>query len=206
LAPASTGFKKSDASGVFGGKSTTSEQVSGLRKPSHAAHLDRNLGPLLVAQDAALDQQTAARGPPDEIVHVKRFYVMGSAGRGRVLFGDPVVEYLPLSTAFIRNVLRVRPEDLVILAVDGTSMEPTLSHGEVVLVDRGVERVRDSDVYVLLLHDELFIKRLQRRHDGGVVMRSDNRTYEPEHLSPEQAESLHVLGRVLTWKFGRFVL
>lgn len=144
--------------------------------------------------------------PPDDVYWVSRFAVNGSAGKGNMVFGEEIVERIAISSAFARNILRVTPENLCFISVDGSSMEPTLQHGEVILVDRGVERVRDSDVYVVKVDGDLRIKRIQRRVDGTVVIRSDNDAYEPETYSADEAERITIVGRVLPWKFGRFKL
>jgi phage repressor protein C with HTH and peptisase S24 domain len=76
-------------------------------------------------------------------------------------------------------------------------MAPTFADGDLLLVDRGVSAIRLDAVYVIGLSGELFIKRLQRRLDGSVLMISDNKLYEPYEVGNGQREQLSVLGRVV---------
>lgn len=45
--------------------------------------------------------------------------------------------------------------------------------------------------------DDLIVKRLERRLDGGLIVHSDNARYAPETLARNQLDTLHILGRVL---------
>jgi phage repressor protein C with HTH and peptisase S24 domain len=67
----------------------------------------------------------------------------------------------------------------------------------VLLVDRGVSEVKLDAVYVLSLHDELYIKRLQRRPDGALLMISDNDKYPPYVIENKDRDAFRVEGRVL---------
>ncbi|MCU7240385.1 LexA family transcriptional regulator [Pseudomonas peradeniyensis] len=60
----------------------------------------------------------------------------------------------------------------------GQSMEGTINDKDPVIVDRGVKEYRGEGVYVLTWHNDLLIKRLQRKDDGHVWLISDNRNYE----------------------------
>lgn len=172
-------------------------------EPSNVSKVEEASGRDLRAAESHADYPVT---PQEDIFWVPRFAVNGSAGKGNMVFGEEIVEQIAISLAFARNILRVTPENLCFIGVDGCSMEPTLQHGEVILVDRGVERVRDSDVYVVKVDGDLRIKRIQRRVDGTVIIRSDNDAYEPETYSAEAAEHITIVGRVLPWKFGRFKL
>lgn len=139
-------------------------------------------------------------------VTIPRYSVNGSAGPGDEVFTETVVNFLPVSDAFVREVLRADAADLAIIGVDGSSMAPTLEHGDAVIVDRSIHHLRDSDVYLIRHQGKLRIKRLQMKMDGSVTIRSDNPSYEAETLHGDALDELQVVGRVLPWKFGRFKL
>lgn len=90
-----------------------------------------------------------------------------------------------------------RPDNLSLITVFGDSMEGTFSEGDTLLVDRGVNDIKIDAVYVLSLNDGLYIKRLQRRPDGAILMISDNKRYDPYVIKHDERDMLHVLGRVL---------
>ena len=83
-------------------------------------------------------------------------------------------------------------------------MRPTFDDGDVLLVDRGITEIKIDAIYVLSLNDELYIKRLQRRPNGSVVMISDNKNYEPYTIAESELDRFKVLGRVvLAWNAHR---
>ncbi len=74
--------------------------------------------------------------------------------------------------------------------IDGDSMEPTLSPGDVVLatlvpVDDWND-TKDFCVYVIHTADQLLIKRLYNKSDDTWVMVSDNEEVAPQHLIKKQ--------------------
>ena len=97
----------------------------------------------------------------------------------------------------MRNVLGVTQRDLALIEVHGDSMEPTLSNGDLILLDTRHGKVMDNAVYALQHNGTLLVKRIQRRLDGSLVVKSDNPRYEPESLTRDAAESLGVVGRVV---------
>lgn len=86
---------------------------------------------------------------------------------------------------------------LVAVRVRGDSMEPTLAEGEEIVVDRTKTHVDVSGLYVFSLGGDLLVKRVQRRLDGSLLVRSDNPAYETEVVGPEAQADFEVLGRVV---------
>jgi phage repressor protein C with HTH and peptisase S24 domain len=75
-------------------------------------------------------------------------------------------------------------------------MEPTFYDGDLLLVDRGVSVVEIDGIYVLSCNDELFIKTIQRRPGRQLRVISDNKTYDPWDINPED-QSCRILGKVV---------
>lgn len=93
-------------------------------------------------------------------------------------------------------------KNLRIAEVEGDSMEDYLAAGDIVLLDMGQQTVVDSEVYAIRYGDELRIKRLSKRFDGGLIIRSDNAAYREEALSPSELKgNVQVLGRLI-WRGG----
>jgi len=83
-------------------------------------------------------------------------------------------------------------------------MEGTFSDGDLLFIDRGVDTIKIDAVYVLCLGDELYIKGIQRRPDGSLLMLSDNHKYSPYEIKNGEADRFQVLGRVLlAWNAKR---
>jgi phage repressor protein C with HTH and peptisase S24 domain len=139
--------------------------------------------------------------PPNDFVLVPRYDVQGSAGHGSIVHSEQIVDHLAFRTDWVKNTLGVTEKDLVLISVKGDSMEPTLSNDDLILVNIQKGRIEDNAVYVLQHDGDLLVKRIQRKMDGALIIKSDNPLYEQEVLDSSQAESLHVLGRVV-W-YGR---
>lgn len=90
------------------------------------------------------------------------------------------------------------PAMLSAISVVGDSMEPTLRDGDEILVDR-TPRARRDGIHVIRVDGALLVKRLETGRPGVLVLRSDNRLYDPIELPVSEAE---VIGRVV-WKSGR---
>lgn len=142
----------------------------------------------------------------DDLVNIPCLNVKASAGYGNHVYEERVVGHFQVSRAWVRNVLNCDPGKVHIIFVDGPSMEPTLEDGELVLIDRRCEKFDNDAVYAIQFNGQLRIKRVQLRWDGTVVIKSDNPKFEPDILTQEQADQLHVIGKVLPWKFGKYKL
>lgn len=82
-------------------------------------------------------------------------------------------------------------------------MSPFLRSGDVVLVHVADHSIRNGEVYAIAVDDELRVKRLVQRADGGVEMHSDNPSpqYAMELIAADQIDRLNVIGRVV-WRAG----
>lgn len=118
-------------------------------------------------------------------------------GLGRLVESEQVVDFVSFKEEWVRNYFHVSCQDLVLLDVKGDSMSPTLNDGDIILVDMGSARLEDSAIYVIEFDDVLLVKRIQRKFDGSVVIKSDNPIYESEVISREGVESLRIAGRVI---------
>lgn len=140
--------------------------------------------------------------PNRDIIEIPVLDVAGSMGPGAMLPDhEEAVERMTVTGAWLRrNITASSPNNLALITGYGDSMEGTFSDGDLLLVDRGVTDIKIDGVFVLALNDELYIKRLQRRPDGSVLMISDNKKYEPYLIHNGERQKFQVLGRVvLAW-------
>lgn len=109
-----------------------------------------------------------------------------------------VIERMTVSRDWVRHHLVASgPDNLALITGRGDSMEGTFNDGDLLLVDRGVKDIRVDAVYVVAIDGELFVKRMQRKPGGGVLMISDNKKYDPIEIHPATLSRFDVLGRVL---------
>lgn len=139
--------------------------------------------------------------PPGDYVLVPRLSIRLSAGNGRAAVEIDKKMPQAFRADWIR-ARRLKPRCLTCMSAAGDSMSPWLNDGDAVVVDRGDRDVRDGQPYAVRYGDELRVKRLFRRFDGGLLLRSDNADrYPDETITPDELEHVEVIGRVV-WRGG----
>lgn len=126
-----------------------------------------------------------------------RYDISASAGPGSFLDLEPEPEVIAVDVEWLRQELRVSPEQVSMIDVRGDSMEPTIHDGDVILVNSRVEQIRDG-IYVLRFDGLLMVKRLQRQPGSWVRVTSDNSAYEPFSVNlQDESTDFAVLGKVI---------
>ncbi len=158
----------------------------------------------LVARDEKLNYRRFDDYQPGsfaDFILVPEYDVRASAGGGSLNQSEQIVGHLAFKKRWVTTVLCCNPKDLVLITVKGDSMEPTLSSNDLILVNTSRNQITDNAVYVLQHDGALLVKRIQRKMNGVVLIKSDNPEYENEELDASQAQLLHVLG-IVEW-YGR---
>ncbi|WP_022949550.1 XRE family transcriptional regulator [Methylohalobius crimeensis] len=140
--------------------------------------------------------------PEGEYVFVPRYEVHFSAGNGSIAF-DVMEKEQPQAfrTDWVK-AKHLRSKNLACVYADGDSMEPRIHHGDVMLVDLSQKEIIDGKVYLIRYGDEIRVKRLYKRPDGGLIIHSDNtRGYPDIEVPPDQMSYIELLGRVI-WTGG----
>lgn len=138
-------------------------------------------------------------------VYVPLLANAGSMGKGSELQHDDVlVGHISLAEQWVAR--RLQPssaEALRFIHAYGDSMHPTFEDGDVLLVDTGMRDPTAIDgVYVMSVHDRIYIKRVRQRMDGSIEVSSDNPTVKTvDVLNGDHA--VQVLGRVIWCWNGR---
>lgn len=143
----------------------------------------------------------------DNIV-IPQLSATGSMGKGihADLEHDTVVSQVSVNKLWIQENLSSisSPSNLAMITGHGDSMEGTFNHGDVLFVDTGIDKIKMDAVYILNLNDELYIKRLQRKPDGSIIIISDNAKYQPYVIQNGEKDKFQVLGRIVSiWNFKR---
>ncbi len=89
------------------------------------------------------------------------------------------------------------PGQLCFVEALGDAMAPSIPEGALLLVSTETKGGLIDGVYLLRTENRLLPKRIQPEWQGGVLLRSDNPTYEDQHLGPAEAESLVIFGQVV---------
>ncbi|WNO05981.1 LexA family transcriptional regulator [Rhodoferax mekongensis] len=132
---------------------------------------------------------------------VPRVAIQLSAGSGAISEGEMDLPPLAFRADWLKKKNVTSRDNLRVCEVSGDSMEGYLYDGDSVLIDIGQRDLVDNEVYAIRYGDELRIKRIGKRFDGGIIIKSDNPRYQPESLSPSEAEQIHIIGRKI-WRGG----
>lgn len=151
------------------------------------------------AEASAVDQ---VRSELASYVAVPQLSVRASAGQGRSVLPleEDASSALMLRESWLRR-LGIAPSKVELIMAEGDSMADTIKDGDLLLVDRSVERVRGDGIYVLITADLVQVKRVQILFDGSWRIISDNPLYAPGHIPVGEVDGVRVVGRI-RW-FGR---
>lgn len=181
-------------------------QASGKRLISLASVLRCDPAWLASGDGSMLRKKTeAAPGAPSEKDYalIPQYTAKGAAGNGHLNDHVEVKGGLAFKRDWLTR-LGVKEHRCSVIYAEGSSMEPSIGDGEVVLIDHDDTEPRDGKVYVMLRPDgEIIIKRLTRQMSGWVI-RSDNedkRRYPDEPISQESLQHIELVGRVV-WRGG----
>jgi hypothetical protein len=113
---------------------------------------------------------------------------------------ETVIDSIRVPNEWVRENLPhiTSPKNLRIITGYGDSMLETYNHGDPLIVDIGVLEMRIDAIYVFALHNELYIKRIQRLPGGAIKVISDNRAkYDPFTVEAADRADIHTLARVV---------
>lgn len=154
---------------------------------------DRPSDALRVEEDARYQPPPVAS---DDYISIARFDAAFSAGGGAVL--DPHTQPLGFQLferAWLQTVTRASPDDLAVVRVRGDSMDPTLSDGDWVLMDRTARTLSQEGVYAIQVGDSAWIKRLSLNFAARKIrILSDNTAYPPQEV--DEAD-IYIVGRII---------
>lgn len=157
----------------------------------------------LLTGEASHDvQASASMGQGDqELVLAPVYDVQASAGMGADVGHEEVSDYFTFNKRWLSRELGVSSEQLAFVAVNGDSMEPTLNHGDQVLVDMSKKQIQAHGVYLIQTDQGLMVKRLASPASGLVNVMSDNPAYETWQVTLQgadaMAEQFGVIGKVV---------
>lgn len=119
-----------------------------------------------------------------------------SYGLGAVIMDEVAApEMRTFSRAWLRQITSSHPEELFWGRGRGNSMAETINDGEPLLIDRGQQTVRDTDlIWAFAIGDVGAIKRLRPVPDGTVRILSDNPAVPPDSA---HGSEIHIFGRVV---------
>lgn len=132
-------------------------------------------------------------------VHIPYYDTGGAMGHGIVLRDQPgVIREMSVSKEWLQSNVRgyTNAENLCLVTGFGDSMRPLFMSGDPVIVDKGVTEFRGDGLYFFRVDGEGFIKRLQSIPGRGLVVISENPSYEKWSIDGATTD-FQVLGKVI---------
>lgn len=119
-----------------------------------------------------------------------------SAGQGSFEVEGEVEGYCAFSSAFLRR--KGNPASMVVMKVQGDSMQPEIMDGDAVLIDQSKKEVRLGRIYAVGFEDAIYLKRIDKE-PGKIILKSVNPEYRPIviELGEQIFDSFRVIGQIL---------
>lgn len=131
-----------------------------------------------------------------------------SAGPGIANARPNIIDHLAFRHDWLARI-GVAASQSCLARVSGDSMFPTLSPGDMVLLDtsktappirpRSSTDKRRPGIWALVDNGEARIKRVERPNTETMILLSDNPDHPPELLSGHQLAAVQVIGKVVWW-------
>lgn len=116
-----------------------------------------------------------------------------SAGGGSFEVNQRVEDFFMFKTRWLRE--KGNPRKMILMSINGNSMEPELCDGDVVLVDQSQNEILAGAVYAVGIEDTIMVKRLEKL-PNRLVLHSANKSYEPVYLEGDERDNVRVIGKV----------
>ncbi|MGE4517288.1 MAG: helix-turn-helix transcriptional regulator [Arcobacteraceae bacterium] len=135
--------------------------------------------------------------PSTDVVAIN-FYpeVYAAAGYGAVN-GDHAPKKLHISKIFLDEIINVKKYDkLDIIRVYGDSMEPYVSNGEYVIIEKNPD-AKNGETIIASINGEVYIKRFKvDPFKKWIKLTSDNSTYDDIHIEGDNLQLISIMGIV----------
>ena len=165
---------------------------------SLAANLDADLRWVLTGSASERGNAATEVEVGGEPLMLIPFYdVQASAGPGSVVQHERLRGRLAFRADWVTGELKVPPGDLALITATGDSMQPTIGHGDLLLLNIGETHVPGDAIYALQMQDVLLVKRIQLLVDGTLVIRSDNPAYGEQRVRLDEGTAPRIVGRVV---------
>lgn len=130
-----------------------------------------------------------------------------SAGPGIDNGGSNIIDHLAFRRDWLARI-GISASQSCLARVSGDSMFPTLSPGDMVLIDTSKDVLPDHRkpldrrrpaIWALLDGGEARIKRIERPNSETLLLVSDNPDHPPELRTGHQLASVQIIGKVVWW-------
>ena len=155
-------------------------------------------GEMLISDRARVSSPVAEEAAPgfhEEFATITKLPVDASAGGGALVeYGEGGDDFY-FKRGWLRQKFGVSEKHLLCIKARGDSMYPTIPDGAAVIIDTSVTAITKEGVYLFVVDELVFLKRLQLFHDGRLRVKSDNPLYDTYDISPDEGVTIKVVGQ-----------
>lgn len=129
-----------------------------------------------------------------------RIPVLGEVAAGIPIEAmEDIVDYEEIDAALAAT------GDFFGLRIKGSSMEPRIREGDVVIVRKQDDADTGDTAVVMVNGDSATVKRIKKEPDGSLVLIPNNPAYDAQHFSPAEIEDkpVRIIGKVVELR-GKF--
>ncbi len=80
-------------------------------------------------------------------MNIKLYNYKLSAGSGVSIFDNQEVETVTVAKRLLESITKINVNNLILLEVEGLSMEPTISDGDTILIDTGANTLDKEGIF-----------------------------------------------------------
>lgn len=131
-----------------------------------------------------------------ELVMVPMVEARLSAGSGSLQVDGDVERSYAFRADFLRR--KGNPKQMVMMRVEGDSMQPEIMHNDVVLLDKSKQDIRQGRIFAVGFDDAIYLKRIDQL-PGKIILKSANSDYPPVELDVrgQNEDAFRVIGQVI---------
>lgn len=156
----------------------------------------RGEGPMHAAAKVQAPVQESQPLCDVDMVYVPMVEARLSAGSGSFVAGGPNGQRYGFRSDWI--TAKGQPSSMVLMRVDGDSMEPDITHGDVVLIDQSQTTPRAGGMYAVGVEDLVYIKMVDTL-PGKIILKSRNAAYAPLEIDTrgDLADGIRIIGKAI---------
>lgn len=119
-----------------------------------------------------------------------------SAGTGSLETSCEIEKTYAFRADFLRR--KGRPDKMVLMRVDGDSMQPEIMNKDVVLIDQSKTNIRAGQIFAVGFEDAIYLKRIDTL-PGKIILKSTNPAYPPVEIQvgEQDGNAFRIIGQVI---------
>lgn len=147
--------------------------------------------------DRELSNNLTQARAADALEQVPFYNITASAGFNAISEGTYAPDdYIGLSKQWL-SVRGFYLSQLAFITASGDSMYPTISDGDMLLINLGAKQPKDGKIYVLRSGEQIWVKRVQGIINGIRLISDNKELYGPVDVVFNEAVDFEVIGQVV---------